>query len=162
MPLGASLLAASAAILPGASAQAEGASQPIFSTPESASAASADLRPAGGVDAEDSVDVHRLREGTHLNNRVGRFRLNGESLTFVDENDRAMGSLPNLNLERILRVLKAVDEPESIVWSVSGDVTEFSGRNFLLISRAVYKAAAAPPPPDSIKDDKADAAAPEK
>lgn len=91
---------------------------------------------------ESEANSHRLREGTRISNRVGHFRQNGESLTFVDEENREIGGLPNLNLERIIRLLKTVDEPESISWSVSGSITEFSGRNYILITRAVYKAAA--------------------
>jgi hypothetical protein len=48
-----------------------------------------------------------------------------------------------------------VEEPESITWSVSGVVTEFGGRNHLLISRAVYKAAAPPPSPENLLESKA-------
>jgi hypothetical protein len=92
----------------------------------------------------------RLREGTRLREIAGRFRANGDTLIFIDEQKREIGGLPNLNLERIIRVLKTVEEPESIVWSVSGAVTEFSGRNYLLISRAVYKAATPPPAPEAL------------
>lgn len=96
------------------------------------------------------VTAFRLREGTRFTNRVGRFRMSGDSLTFIDEDNREIGGLPNLNLERIIRMLKSVDEPEMILWSVSGVVTEFSERNYLLISRAVYKAAAPPPTPENL------------
>jgi hypothetical protein len=96
------------------------------------------------------VTAFRLREGTRFTNRVGRFRMSGDSLIFIDEDKREIGGLPNLNLERILRMLKSVDEPEMILWSVSGMVTEFSEQNYLLISRAVYKAAAPPPVPESL------------
>lgn len=96
------------------------------------------------------VTAFRLREGTRFTNRVGRFRMSGDSLTFIDEDNREIGGLPNLNLERIIRMLKSVDEPEMILWSVSGVVTEFSERNYLLISRAVYKAAAPPPAPETL------------
>jgi hypothetical protein len=92
----------------------------------------------------------RLREGTQLSDALGYFRQNGESLTFVDKEGRQLGGLPNLGLERVGRMLKSVEEPESITWSVSGMVTEFGGRNYLLVSRAVYKAAAPPPAPDSL------------
>jgi hypothetical protein len=92
----------------------------------------------------------RLREGTQLTDHVGYFRQNGESLTFVDKEGRELGGLPNLGLERIIRMLKSVEEPESVTWSVSGTITEFAGRNYLLISRAVYKAAALPPAPDAL------------
>jgi hypothetical protein len=92
----------------------------------------------------------RLREGTRLRDITGRFRQNGDTLSFIDEQKREIGGLPNLNLERIIRMLKTVEEPESITWSVSGTITEFSGRNYLLISRAVYKAATPPPSPEAI------------
>ncbi|HYO25453.1 MAG TPA: hypothetical protein VEQ85_10955 [Lacipirellulaceae bacterium] len=103
------------------------------------------------VDDETAPDAHRLREGTQLTDHLGHFRQNGESLTFVDDDGRELGALPNLNLERVARTLKAVDEPESVSWSVSGAVTEFSGRNYLLISRAVYKAASLPPTPETLE-----------
>jgi hypothetical protein len=92
----------------------------------------------------------RLREGTRLRDVAGRFRQSGDELTLIDEEGRELSGLPNLNLERILRMLKTVEEPESITWSVSGTVTEFGGRNYLLISRAVYKASAPPPAPESL------------
>jgi hypothetical protein len=92
----------------------------------------------------------RLREGTQFNNALGKFRQNGDAVSFVDENGREIGGLPNLNLERITRMLKTVDEPEGIWWSVSGTITEFAGHNYILITRAVYKATAPPPTPDRI------------
>jgi hypothetical protein len=94
----------------------------------------------------------RLREGTRLRDATGRFSQSGDTLSFIDEEGRQIAGLPNLNLERILRMLKTVEEPESITWSVSGTVTEFSGRNYILISRAVYKAAAPPPAPESLTE----------
>lgn len=97
-----------------------------------------------------AADARRLREGTRLKNCVGRFRQNGDTVSFVDEDGHDIGGLPNLNLERVVRMLKGVDEPESISWSISGTVTEFSGRNYVLISRAVYKASSPPPSPDLV------------
>ena len=98
---------------------------------------------------EDSKQ--RLREGTKITNRLGRFQQTGDRATFVTESNIELGGLPNLNLERVVRMLKSVDEPESIWWSVSGLVTEFSGRNYLLIDRAVYKSANTPPIPDKVE-----------
>ena len=69
---------------------------------------------------------------------------------FVSDDKVEMGALPNLNLERIVRTLKNSDDAQSIRWSVSGIVTEFNGRNHLLISRAVYKSSAPPPIPEHI------------
>jgi hypothetical protein len=103
------------------------------------------------TDDPTAAAATRMREGTQLKDRLGRFRQNGESLTFIDDDGRELGGLPNLNLERIIRMLKAVEEPDSVHWSVSGSVTEFGWRNYLLISRAVYKAATLPPPPDAVQ-----------
>jgi hypothetical protein len=132
-------------------------SQPASTSTSSSPSADQSTREARGdslTKAENNVDLAtlRLREGTRLRDVAGRFRQSGDSLTFLDAEDREISGLPNLNLERILRMLKTVEEPESITWSVSGAITEFSGRNYLLISRAVYKAAAPPPAPESLAE----------
>ena len=129
---------------------------------DAASAVAADesaAAPGGGEPGSDLLSEEdaaaaaalRLREGTQLTDQLGYFRQNGDSLTFVDKDGRELGGLPNLGLERIIRMLKSVEEPESVTWSVSGTITEFAGRNYLLISRAVYKAAALPPAPDTLE-----------
>jgi len=115
--------------------------EPLEETPRDASA-----DPTGPATAAD----RRLREGTQLTNCLGHFRQTGDVVAFIDENGRDIGGLPNLNLERIARMLKAVDEPETVWWSVSGTVTEFSGKNYVLITRAVYKASTPPPTPESL------------
>jgi hypothetical protein len=92
----------------------------------------------------------RLREGTVLADQGGRFRQDGDGAVFVTESQLDFVALPNLNLERVIRTLKGSDESESIRWSVSGVVTEFNGRNYLLINRAVYKSASSPPAPEQI------------
>jgi hypothetical protein len=94
--------------------------------------------------------VRRLREGTLLTDQNGFFREDGDGATFVSDSGYEFGALPNLNLERVVRLLKGREEPSTIRWIVNGEVTEFTGRNFILISRAVYKSASAPPLPDII------------
>ena len=92
----------------------------------------------------------RLREGTRLKDVVGRFRQSGDSLVFIDGENRELGGLPNLNLERVARMLQSVEEPESVSWSISGTVTEYSGQNHLLITRAIFRSAAPPPTPENV------------
>jgi len=99
--------------------------------------------------AEENAN-RRLREGTLLTNQGGYFRQDGDGAIFVTEEKLEFVALNNLNLERVVRTLKGSDEAESIRWSVNGVVTEFNGRNFLLISRAVYKSASPPPVPEQI------------
>ncbi len=127
--------------LTAAAASAEPAPAPQAASPAAA---------PSPADDEGGALLPRLREGTQLTDRLGRFKQESESLTFIDEEGRELGGLPNLGLERIIRALKGVEEPESVWWSVSGTVTEFSGRNYLLISRAVFKAATLPPAPESV------------
>ena len=97
-----------------------------------------------------NTSIRRLREGTVINDQTGYFRENGDGASFVSDKGQEFGALQNLNLERVVRLLKNADEPSSIRWSVTGTVTEFSGRNYLLISRAVYKSASPPPAPDRV------------
>lgn len=101
-------------------------------------------------DASFSSGQRRIREGTVITDVAGYFRQDGDGATFVTDEDLELGGLPNLNLERVARTLKSADESESIRWSVSGTVTEFAGRNYLLISRAVYKATTPPPLPEEL------------
>ena len=91
--------------------------------------------------ARDRAAKARLREGTHIVDRLGYFELEGDAATFVTHDGFRMGGLPNLNLERVVRTLKTVGPTDRVQWSVSGSITEFNGRNHLLIDRAVYKAA---------------------
>jgi len=98
------------------------------------------------------VSKRRIREGTTIHDRAGYFRQDGDGATFVTEGGLEFGGLPNLNLERVVRTLKTLDESKSNRWSVSGVVTEFSGRNFLLISRAVYKSTPPPPVPEPLSN----------
>jgi hypothetical protein len=103
------------------------------------------------TESSSSTTALRLREGTQFTDRLGHFQQQGEAVVFVDDQGRELGGLPNLNLERVLRMLKGVEEPDSIAWSVSGTVTEYGGRNYLLITRAVYKSATLPPAPDLVE-----------
>ncbi|NOY41636.1 MAG: hypothetical protein GXP26_07370 [Planctomycetes bacterium] len=114
-----------------------------FGTPSSARAL---------LDSEEGDSQRRLREGTLIVDVVGHFRQDGDGATFVTDDGQEFGGLSNLNLERIARTLKGADESKRLMWSVSGTVTEFMNRNFLLISRAVYKSAAQPPAPDQLSE----------
>ena len=80
----------------------------------------------------------RLREGTMLNDVVGRFKVSGDQASFIaNETGHAFGGLQNLNLARVMNIIR--DDPEA-EWSVSGLVTEYRGLNYLLISKAIRKA----------------------
>ena len=87
----------------------------------------------------------RYREGAQIASRVGQILVEGDSATFVMSDGVKMGVLENLNLERIIRTLKTASQPDQVEWTVSGMVTEYGGQNYLLVSRAVYKAASPSP-----------------
>ena len=111
------------------------------------------LQPRGqlGVSrSKESENPRRIREGTEIEDRAGYFRQDGDGAIFVTDEGYELGGLPNLNLERIVRTLKTADETKTIRWRVSGKVTEFSGRNYLFITRAVYKSTAPPPIPTQL------------
>jgi hypothetical protein len=106
--------------------------------------------PALTRDGTDEKAKLRLREGTSLTDQGGHFRPDGDGAVFIAESGYELVALPNLNLERVVRTLKGSDVSESIRWSVNGIVTEFNGRNYLLLQRAVYKSASPPPTPEQI------------
>jgi hypothetical protein len=118
-----------------------------FTPPESYGSRSSSY---GSQAPEDSA--RRLREGTEITGQTGYFKQDGDGATFVTDDGFELGGLPNLNLERVVRTLKTADETSTIRWRVNGVITEFSGRNYLLITRAVYKSAAPPPSPEQILD----------
>ncbi|MEM9354318.1 MAG: hypothetical protein AAGA92_15030 [Planctomycetota bacterium] len=106
-------------------------------------------------DQQQSGQTKRLREGTMINSAIGTFEEGNSGAKFVSQDGQEFGGLPNLNLERVVRMLKSTDESDKLLWSVSGTVTEYSGRNYLLISRAVYKSMALPPLPKTVETETA-------
>ena len=91
-----------------------------------------------GDDGEPQVNK---REGTRVDT-VGAFKMAGDRATFRPRDGAVQyQSLENLALERVTGVL-ANSRNKDIEWSVTGTLTEFRGRNYLLIERAVVKARA--------------------
>ncbi|NLX56660.1 MAG: hypothetical protein GXY58_16250 [Planctomycetaceae bacterium] len=79
----------------------------------------------------------RLREGTTLQNVTGTFEVSGGQIVFcVGETEAYLEVLENLALERIAAML---ENTAGRAWQVSGTVTEYQGRNYLLIDRAVVR-----------------------
>lgn len=88
----------------------------------------------------DRASGERQREGTRLTDVNGRFELAGDRITFQPAGEReSYRLLENLALERVGQAIsESRAKPE---WTVSGTLTEFRGANYLLISKAVIKAA---------------------
>ena len=80
----------------------------------------------------------RVREGTVLNDVPGVFKLTGDRATFYPTDGSARyGGLENQSLERVANVIS--EDPTALEWLVSGNVTEYKGNNYLLVSRAILK-----------------------
>jgi hypothetical protein len=92
--------------------------------------------------------TRQVREGTSLQNEPGSFQITGDRMAFcpADGTD-PLPALENLALERVWRMLEEVGNRP---WSVSGTVTEYRGRNFLLIERAVVRSGN--PTPEAKRD----------
>jgi hypothetical protein len=77
-----------------------------------------------------------LREGTKVEWTQATLRMEGERLRVIPKGEeKSLLTLENLAAQRIVRVL--ADDPEDNRWTLAGSITEFDGRNFLLIDRAV-------------------------
>jgi hypothetical protein len=85
-----------------------------------------------------SAAAERIREGTNISEKSGQFQPTGDRLMFyLADTGQRLGTLENLNLERVAKMVG--DSPEPLEWNVSGMVTEFQGVNYLLVERAVLK-----------------------
>ncbi len=88
--------------------------------------------------------MQREREGTSLVDVPGYFKLTGDRATFFPSGSEIHYlALENLNLERIATAIS--DIPEQIPWVVSGNVTEYRGANYLLVTKAILQNAPAAP-----------------
>lgn len=86
--------------------------------------------------ARNSLGV--LREGTLVQDELGRFhRQEGRIIFRSMLTNNSWIALENLNLERVAISLQAAGGDQ--LWSVTGELTEFQGDNYLLIRRAVKK-----------------------
>lgn len=111
--------------------------------PYSARGAAVDVAPRGGGTGPYASKSRRLRQGTKLDKVRGQFRLAGDRIAFYpdDLDTTELTVLENLALER-LAVMVVEDRNRN--WVVSGTVTEYQGKNYLLVSRAVMASASSP------------------
>jgi hypothetical protein len=98
-------------------------------------------RGAASIDAALSdpagEQVHRMREGVLLTNELGTFSSLGDRISFqLFGQEEPLGVLENLALERVWKMLPDTRDRQ---WRVSGTVTEYRGRNYLLLHRAVLR-----------------------
>ena len=88
--------------------------------------------------SEEEDEGQLVREGVRLHAELGEFKVRGDRAIFISQDGgQHYGGLENQNLERI--VLKISDNPTQLTWEVTGDVTEYRGTNYLLVTHAVIK-----------------------
>ncbi len=77
-----------------------------------------------------------VREGTLMEARDGKFGLNGDRVSFYPNNGQPpLRCLENLALQRIAKQAAGIGRER--LWTVNGVFTEFQGRNYLLVTRAI-------------------------
>ncbi|MCA9132456.1 MAG: hypothetical protein KDA45_04855 [Planctomycetales bacterium] len=75
-----------------------------------------------------------LREGMRIEAGAAQCRSAGERLVIeLNESGRSLVALENLASQRVLQAV--LDDASDRQWIVNGQVTEFQGRNFLLLER---------------------------
>ena len=83
----------------------------------------------------------RMREGVLVEEQLGTFQVAGDRITLkLPDQEQPIVILENLALERVWKVL---DDTRGRQWVVSGRVTEYRGKNFLILHRAVLRSEAA-------------------
>jgi hypothetical protein len=87
--------------------------------------------------SDSSVEQPRLlREGTRIESRMVQVRQTGDSLVLETlEDKQVFEALESLALERLQQALRSDSNDKR--WLVTGQVTEFKGRNFLLLERVI-------------------------
>ena len=95
----------------------------------------ADESPGRPAEAEAQSSSEKiLREGTRVESRPAECRSEGERLTILlPDTTRALTALENLATQRIQKAV--LDDPSDKQWIITGTVTEFQGRNYILIER---------------------------
>ncbi len=81
-----------------------------------------------------------LREGTRIVGDIGECRTDGDrlSIIFGEQPTRSLIALENLAAQRIVQAV--LDDPSDRSWKVSGTITEFQGRNYILLERVARSA----------------------
>lgn len=86
--------------------------------------------------ANSASDTPKIvREGARIESKIMRAKLAGENIVWeADDSKKSFDSLENLALERVLQAVHA--DGSERPWIVTGTITEFKGRNFILLERA--------------------------
>lgn len=139
--LGIPVYAASVVLLAGATIGASAESSAPKDSTSGRPSATSDTPAPATKDAQEKLPPSHLREGATVTDLVGHFKAAGDRWVFFEEgNSRRLIALENQNLERLSRTM--AESPLPLVWKVTGTITEFRGKNYLLIERAVLRGTA--------------------
>lgn len=95
------------------------------------------------VAQETSESRKVMREGARIESVAVRIRVVGETLVFSFDGKEPIEGLENLALHRIFQALQ--DDPNNDRWIVTGQITEFRERNYLLLEKVVRASESASP-----------------
>ena len=111
----------------------------LFATAAAACvAADVALPPRGAPHpTKQAAKTVRIREGSPLLDVRGHFELTADGAAFFADDGVRLVALQNLALERIVETTR--EHPDRLQWIVSGNITEFRGANYLLITRGVLE-----------------------
>lgn len=113
-------------------------SEELAVAPAASLSKSARNPPVGEDGGSGNKEQQRLREGTVLVDEVGYFKRAGDRAMFYRAGSKhGMGVLENLNLQRVIG--RITDNTDQLDWVVTGKVTEYKNRNYLLINRVMLK-----------------------
>jgi hypothetical protein len=86
-----------------------------------------------GANSSSSGPTVKQREGTRIQNLAGELRETGRRWVISTTEGTTYHVLENLTLQRAVQALR--DDPADRNWTVSGELTEFMGENYLFIQR---------------------------
>ena len=93
----------------------------------------------GQTPVKPSAPPRQIREGEKVE-FVGALELSGDRAVFYPQDGgEPLRLLENLALERVTRLLRETHAERQ--WLVSGEITEYRGANYLLLHKAVQRAA---------------------
>ena len=94
---------------------------------------------AEGEQSPPAKGQERFREGSKLNKVAGYFKVSVDRVEFHPTDDGpALVVLENLALERVVNELTG---DLVLIWHIDGTITEYHGRNYLLLDRAYIRSA---------------------
>jgi hypothetical protein len=86
---------------------------------------------------ENPTKLLRLSEGEEFQNRIGQFSIKDSRIVCTIDGKQNLIVLENQTLGQVAQ--KLAGSPASLSWNISGKITEFQGKYYLLLSLAQLK-----------------------